>query len=225
MGFNLKQLLSLITSPSWRTEEYTDSELEEMMKAGDEEAAQQQETQNANSWEEEPAADDSGWVADPGLGLNDTMPTWSQPDDSGSNIYSDTGLNDFTSQEVPLDTQAYADYVQRLKDDAAAKASALAAEYAASQAETSGGAGIDWQSYQNNGLNDSAPTWSQPDNSGSGVYSDTGLNDFTSQEVPLDTEVYANYVQRLKDEAAAKANALAAEYAASQAETSGGRGH
>ncbi len=203
MGFNLKQFLSLITSPSWRTEEYTDSDLEEILKARDEEAAQQQETQNANSWEEAPAADDSGWVADPGLGLNDSVPTWSQPDNSSSGAYSDTGLNDFTSQEVPLDTQAYADYVQRLKDDAAAKASALAAEYAASQAETSGGAGIDWESYQNNGLNDSAPTWSQPDNSGSGVYSNTGLNDFTSQEVPLDTQAYADYVQRLKDDAAA----------------------
>ncbi len=224
MGFNLKQLFSLLTSPSWRTEEYTDSELEEMMNAGDQEAAQQQETQNANSWEKEPAADDSGWVADPGLGLNDSAPTWSQPDDSGSNIYSNTGLNDFTSQEVSLDTQAYSDYVRRLKDEAAAKASAMAAEYAASQAETSGGVGIDWESYQNNGLNDSAPTSSQPDNSGSGVYSDTGLNDFTSQEVSLDTQAYADYVQRLKDEAAAKRSALEEEYAASQAEASGGAG-
>ncbi len=224
MGFNLKQFLLLITSPGWRTEEYTDSELEEMMKSGDEEAAQQQETQNANSWEEEPAADDSGWVADPGLGLNDTIPTWSQPDDSGSDVYSNTGLNDFTSQEVSLDTQAYSDYVQRLKDEADAKASAMAAEYAASQAETSGDAGIDWESYQNNGLNDFAPTRNQPDDSGSNIYSDTGLNDFTEQEGSLDTQAYADYVRRLKDEAAAKRSALEEEYAASQAETSGGAG-
>ncbi len=120
MGFNVKQFLSLITSPGLRTEEYTDSELEEILKARDEEAAQQQEMQNANLWEEEPAADDSGWVADPGLGLNDSAPTWSQPDDSGSGVYSNTGLNDFTGQEGSLDTEVYANYVQRLNDARAA---------------------------------------------------------------------------------------------------------
>ncbi len=97
MGFNLKQFLSLITSPSWRTEEYTDSELEEMMNAGDEKAAQQ-ETQNANSWEEEPVRDDSGWVADPGL-----------------------GLNDYEKLKESFASQAYAELVQKQKDEAAGK--------------------------------------------------------------------------------------------------------
>ncbi len=114
MGFNLKQLFSLLTSPGWRTEEYTDSELEEMMNAGDQEAAQQ-ETQNTAAQAETPGGAGIDWESYQNNGLNDSAPTVRQTEDSGWVADPGLGLNDYEKLKESFASQAYAELVQKQK--------------------------------------------------------------------------------------------------------------